>query len=202
MSQIDAIVKKLRYRYSVKHRQNDPFKVLISTVLSQRTKDENTHKASQKLFRLLQNPEAIANADVETLAELIKPAGFYRQKAKRIKEISRIIIDDYAGIIPDDISELLKLPGVGRKTANCVLVYGYNKDALPVDTHVHRIANRLGLTDTNTPEETEQNLRMTVPKTYWKELNSLLIKFGKEICKPQTPNCQDCPLYELCPRNF
>lgn len=198
---IIEIIEKLKGNKltALEHYQRDPFVVLISTILSQRTRDENTIKATNKLFSVYKTPEEIAKAPLEKLEEIIKEVGFYKVKAKRIKEVSRIIAEKYNNSVPDNIKELLKLPGVGRKTANCVLVYGYNKHAIPVDTHVHRISNRLGLVKTKSPEETEKELTKIIPKEYWRELNSLFVKFGQIICKPINPRCNECPLADICP---
>lgn len=199
--EIIEIIEKLKGSKltALEHYQRDPFVVLISTILSQRTRDENTIKATNKLFSVYKTPKEIAKAPLEKLEEIIKEVGFYKVKAERIKEVSRIIAEKYNNKAPDNIKELLKLPGVGRKTANCVLVYGYNKHAIPVDTHVHRISNRLGLVKTKSPEETEKELIKIIPKEYWRELNSLFVKFGQIICKPINPRCNECPLANICP---
>ena len=199
--EIIEIIEKLKGSKltALEHYQRDPFVVLISTILSQRTRDENTIKATNKLFSVYKTPEEIAKAPLEKLEEIIKEVGFYKVKAERIKEVSRIIAEKYNNKVPDNIEELLKLPGVGRKTANCVLVYGYNKHAIPVDTHVHRISNRLGLVKTKSSEETEKELIKIIPKEYWRELNSLFVKFGQIICKPINPRCNECPLANICP---
>jgi endonuclease-3 len=140
----------------------------------------------------------IAEADPVLLEPLIRPAGFYHVKAQRIVEVSRKLRDDFKGQVPEDMKGLLKLPGVGRKTANCVLVYGFQKPAIPVDVHVHRISNRLGLVNTKNPEETEVELEKIVPMEYWIELNDLMVQFGQTICRPQSPRHEECPLQELC----
>lgn len=178
----------------------EPFRVLVSTVLSQRTRDENTHIASERLFSKYDKPEQMAKVSNSEMEKLIKSAGFYREKAKKIKALSKIIIEDYGGKTPDNIDDLLKLPGVGRKTANCVLVYAYQKPAIPVDVHVHRISNRLGLVKTRNPEETEQELMKKIPKKHWIEINHSMVRFGQRICMPIIPKCSECPLSEVCPR--
>lgn len=194
------VVKKLRERYPYgRKKKREPFKVLIATVLSHRTRDEKTAQSTERLFSIYKTPKEIANADLYEIEKLIKDVGFYAQKAKRIKEISRIISEKYGCDVPKDVDKLMSLPGVGRKTANCVLVYGFNEDAIPVDTHVHRIANRIGLVNTKSPEETEVELRKIVPKKYWKEINELLVLFGREICLPKRPVCDICPLSNKCP---
>lgn len=196
---IDRIIACLKKRYPPgKINSNDPFRVLITTVLSQRTRDEVTERASDKLFAKYSNSSALAGADVGDIEELIHEVGFYRIKAPRVKEIARIISTDLEGRVPDSMEALLRLPGVGRKTANCVLVYGFGKDAIAVDTHVHRISNRLGLVNTKTPEGTEMELREVLPKKHWKYVNELFVRFGKEICKPVGPKCGECPVAESC----
>lgn len=175
-----------------------PYQVLVRTILSQRTRDENTDKATESLFNEYSTMEEVAEAPVEKIAELVRQAGFYNVKAARIKEVSNILLDEYDGIVPDNINELMKLPGVGRKTANCVLVFGFQKDAIPVDVHVHRISNRLGLVHTKEPEETEDVLREIVPQEYWLPINDLMVQFGQNICKPINPQHMECPFTELC----
>lgn len=195
---LKLLLGRLRGATALERYVESPFKVLISTILSQRTRDENTIKASEQLFAEYKTPGEIAGAPLERIEELIRPSGFYKVKARRVKEVSRIIVEDYGGRVPDSLEELLKLPGVGRKTANCVLVYGYGKSAIPVDTHVHRISNRLGLVKTRTPEETERELRRKIPREYWLELNGLFVKFGQQICKPVKPRCGECPVRDEC----
>ncbi len=177
---------------------NDPFKILIGTIISARTKDEYSKIAIRNLFSIFKSIEGIANAKEEDIANTIKVAGFYKVKAKRIKEVARIIHEKYNDQVPNDIEELLKLPGVGRKTANCVLVYAFNEHAIPVDTHVHRIANRLGLVNTNKPEETEEELKRIIEKRYWKYINDRFVMFGQNICKPIKPRCNECLLRDIC----
>ncbi len=176
----------------------NPFRVLITTILSQRTRDENTDEAAAALFEVYRNPAEIAAAPTPQVERLIKKAGFYRVKAKRVKEVSRIIHEDYNDVVPDDIDELLALPGVGRKTANCVLVYGFRISAIPVDVHVHRISNRLGLVDTTSPEETEVELSRIVPPAYWLDLNERFVRFGQDICRPIGPKHEECTIKDLC----
>ncbi len=175
-----------------------PYEVLVRTILSQRTRDENTDKATENLFNVYHTMEEVADAPVEEIAKLVKQAGFYNVKAARIKEVSNILLEEYDGIVPDTIDELIKLPGVGRKTANCVLVFGFQKDAIPVDVHVHRISNRLGLVHTKEPEETEQVLREILPQDLWLPLNDLMVQFGQNICKPINPQHDECPFTEYC----
>ncbi len=175
-----------------------PFEVLISTVLSQRTKDINTHKASEALFSSYSTPKEIAEAPLDHIKELIRPSGFYNVKAKRVKNIAKKIHEEYDDEVPEELGELLDLKGVGRKTANCVLVYGFGEPAVPVDTHVHRISNRLGIAETKDPEKTEEILENKIPEKYWIEINRLMVEFGKQICKPRGPECERCPLTSMC----
>lgn len=176
----------------------NPFRVLIATILSQRTRDENTEKATKKLFSRFKTPKGISEADLKELRKLIKPSGFYKVKAKRIKKVSRQLMNEFSGMVPKKIEELLKLKGVGRKTANCVLVYGFNLPAIPVDTHVHRISNRIGLVKTKNPEETEKKLMDTIPKKYWIEFNHLMVRFGQKKCFPRSPKCRICSVNLYC----
>jgi endonuclease-3 len=172
----------------------DPFQTLIATVLSQRTREEKTAKAAKNLFAAFPNAASLAGASPERVTALIRPAGFYRQKAPTIIEISRRLLSDFGGEVPRDMEKLLALPGVGRKTANCVLVYGFGVPAIPVDTHVHRISNRLGWVKTKTPERTEEALRESIPKRFWLDINELFVLFGRETCRPVGPLCPECPL--------
>jgi endonuclease-3 len=182
--------------------KQDPFKILISTILSARTKDTNTRVATNNLFSHYKTPLEIADAPVDELEDLIYAAGFYRVKAKRIKEVSQIIHNKYQDKVPDEKKNLLSLPGVGAKTANCVLVYAFKKPAIPVDTHVHRISNRLGWVSTLTPEKTEKALLEILPKNQWIRINRLFVRFGQEICIPNNPKCEICPLNNICPKDF
>lgn len=176
----------------------DPFRVLIGTILSQRTRDEMTEVASRQLFPKYGTPQALAHADIDDIARLIRPVGFYRQKARRIREVSQVLLDRHGGRVPDTYDELIALPQVGPKTANCVLVYGYGIPAMPVDTHCHRIPNRLGLAKTRTPEETEEALKRIIPRAYWLFVNEWLVRFGKEVCKPIGPRCSECSFTSFC----
>lgn len=198
-SSSDEILHRLKHYYSYTERQRDPFTVLISTILSQRTKDENTAKASQALFSKFDTPEKLAHADVAEVESLIKPSGFYHVKAERIKAVAYQILHRYGGRVPSTAEDLLSLPGVGRKTANCVLVYSFGIPAIPVDTHVHRTANRLALVSTTTPEETEYELMKIFSKKDWIPINHVLVSLGKEFCRPQTPFCHQCLLTDVCP---
>jgi endonuclease III len=199
---VDKVISCLREMYprGYSHTCRDPFYMLISTVLSQRTRDEVTIPATRRLFEVYGTPQKMAEADAEDIQALIKDVGFYRVKARRIIDISQIILQDYEGLVPDSMNELLKLPGVGRKTANCVLGYAYEQDVIAVDTHVHRISNRLGLVKTSDPDTTEKELEKVVPKHAWKEINGLMVLFGQNVCRPMSPRCEDCRLNNICPR--
>lgn len=181
-------------------RKRDPFKVLISCILSLRTQDKTTKEASQRLYALAETPQEMVNLSEEEIAQAIYPVGFYRNKARRIKEICRILLEEYGGEAPSDLDELLKLPGVGRKTANLVLTRGFNKPGICVDTHVHRICNRWGYVETKSPEETETILRQRLPSRYWLRINDLLVAFGQNVCRPISPLCSQCPLEDVCPK--
>jgi endonuclease III len=181
---------------------SEPFSALISTVMSQRTRGDVTCTAAKRLFERFPTPEKMVKADVSEIESLIKEVGFYRVKAGRIKEISSILLKKYDGRVPDSMEALLELPGVGRKTANCVLADAFLKDALAVDTHVHRISNRLGLIETKTPEETELELKKIFPQRYWRHINLLLVQLGQNICRPISPRCEICTLNDMCPKTF
>lgn len=170
----------------------------MSTILSQRTRDEKTEEASGRLFRAFPDVSSLAKADVEVVETLIRPVGFYRQKSRTLRELARVLLRDHGGLVPTDMESLLSLPMVGRKTANCVLVYGFGKPALPVDTHVHRISNRLGLVRTSTPEETEERLTKLIPRDRWLHVNELFVRHGQEVCHPIKPRCGDCDLKSSC----
>ncbi len=193
------IVEELNKLYKIREFvDKDSYKVLIRTILSQRTRDENTDQATKNLFGKYKNIYEVADAPLEDIEELVRCSGFYRVKAGRIKEVSRILIDQYGGEVPDNLKELVELPGVGRKTANCVLVYAFELPAIPVDTHVHRISNRIGLVNTKTPEQTEVELAKIAPEDLWIKLNDLMVQFGQSICKPMSPQCEICPISDIC----
>ena len=176
----------------------DPFRILIGTILSHRTRDENTTRATENLFSKYKTPSQLATADPDIVRRLIRPSGFYNMKTRNIMIASRQLVEEFGGEVPDNEEDLLKLHSVGRKTANCVLVYAFNKPAIPVDTHVHRISNRLGIVSTKEPEETEAELVLKVPKKYWLELNDLFVRFGQTTCKPIGPHCSTCSLSGGC----
>ena len=175
-----------------------PLSILIGTILSARTRDENTSAVVKKLFTKYKSASSLAQAKLSNVEKIIKSTGFYHVKAKRIIEVASLIDSKYSGKVPDSLDELLKLPGVGRKTANCVLVYAFDKPAIPVDTHVHRISNRLGLVQTKTPEETEIELMKKIPKKYWLKINDTFVMYGQNICKPISPMCDVCQIKKEC----
>ena len=181
-------------------REATPYQILIATILSLRTKDTLTAQIAPKLFSLADNPQAMVRHSEETIAQVIYPVGFYRNKAKNILAISHQLIAAYGGRVPDELDELLKLPGVGRKTANLVLTAGFQKSGICVDIHVHRISNRWGYVQTKTPEQTEFALREKLPPPYWIEYNALLVSFGQNLCTPVSPWCSRCPVAEFCDR--
>ena len=177
---------------------NNPYLVLIACILSLRTNDKTTYPATLRMLKLADNPHDMKNIRVEDLAKAIYPVGFYENKAKQIIELSRIIDEELDGKCPDEIEELIKFNGVGRKTANLVLSRGFNKPAICVDVHVHRIFNRLGYVKTKTPEETEFALSKKLPVKHWIDINTLMVTHGQNCCKPQRPNCKECPIEEFC----
>jgi endonuclease-3 len=177
-----------------------PFTVLISCLLSLRTQDKTTAAASERLFRLAKEPQAMTALPVETIEKTIYPVGFYKTKAQNIKKICAILLSRHDGRVPADIDELLTLPGVGRKTANLVVTLGYGKPGICVDTHVHRITNRWGYVQTKTPEQTETALRRKLPRSHWLMINDLLVTYGQNICKPISPFCSQCKIRSFCDR--
>lgn len=177
-----------------------PFKVLISCLLSLRTKDTTTAAASHRLFAVADTPEKLSKLSVGRIEKLIYPVGFYKTKAIRVRDISKVLISDYGSKVPDTIDELLKFHGVGRKTANLVVTLGYNKQGICVDTHVHRISNRLGYVKTKTPDETESALRLKLPKKHWIIYNDLLVTWGQNVCHPTSPWCSKCAISKYCNR--
>ena len=178
--------------------ETGPFSILIGTILSARTKDETTTKAVKALFLKYKNPKDLGNAKVKDVEKIIRSIGFFHVKSKRIIEVSKIIHQKYKDKVPEDLDTLVQLPGVGRKTANCVLVYAFEKPAIPVDIHVHRISNRLGLVDTKNPEETEQELMSKIDKKYWIDINDTFVMYGQNICKPISPMCDVCKIKKSC----
>jgi endonuclease-3 len=198
MEKVEKIISILNKKYKIKPWRDNPFKVLISCILSQRTKDEVTREASEKLFKFANTPEKILKLNERKIESLIYPVGFYRQKAKRIKKVCKILIEKYNGKVPNSREELLKLPGVGFKTADVVLSYGYGKPVIAIDTHVFQVARRLGLTKSNDPEKIRENLHKIIPKKFRLIVNLLFVEFGKEICRTIRPKCEICPIKKLC----
>ncbi len=182
----------------ISRKGRDPFEVLVSTILSLRTKDEVTRGAARRLLEQASDPTTLLGLDEEEIARLIFPVGFYKTKARTLRQICRDLLEKHEGTVPDDLDELLTLKGVGRKTANLVITLGYGKEGVCVDTHVHRISNRLGLVKTKTPEQTEMALRETLPRMYWIEFNDLLVTWGQNICRPISPFCSKCRVRPYC----
>lgn len=177
-----------------------PFAILVSTILSLRTKDDVTREASLRILEKGGSPEAMLSLDLKTIESLIYPVGFYKTKAKNLQAISRILIENYHSEVPDEMDALLALPGIGRKSANLILVEGFQKEGVCVDTHVHRISNRIGYVETRTPEETEFALRKQLPRKHWVKYNEYLVAFGQTICRPVSPFCSQCEAGDMCPR--
>jgi endonuclease-3 len=180
--------------------EDDPFKTLIGCILSLRTKDQTTAIAAPRLFALADTPHRMLELEAEELEKAIYPVGFYRTKARVIRQICRDLIERFEGRVPDKIDALLTLKGVGRKTANLVVTQAFRKPGICVDTHVHRISNRWGLVRSKTPEQTEGALREVLPRRYWIEYNGLLVAFGQTVCQPVSPFCSRCPLARRCPK--
>lgn len=206
IDKVVAVLKREMRRWKtpivgvVAERTRDPFQVLISCVLSLRTQDRTTAEASERLFRLADTPGAMVRLSAKRIERAIFPVGFYRTKARAIRGICRDLIDRFGSVVPDDIDRLLTLKGVGRKTANLVVTLGYRKDGICVDTHVHRISNRLGYVRTRTPEQTEMALRRKLPRKYWIIFNDLLVTYGQNLCKPVSPLCSQCRISSYCNR--
>ena len=206
---IDKIVNSLKNANQprsdfVKLMENfkDPYLVLIGCILSLRTNDRTTYPATLRMLELAKTPNRMKNVSVEDLKNAIYPVGFYENKAKQIIEFSKIIDEEFNGIVPNTIEDLIKFKGVGRKTANLVLAKGYAIPAICVDVHVHRIFNRLGYVNTKTPEETEFALRKKLPQKYWLDINTLMVTHGQNVCKPLKPDCENCPISEFCAKNI
>lgn len=205
MIDIDKIVEALK---EAKQTQSDfvklmdsfknPYLVLIACILSLRTNDRTTYPATLRMLELAKTPQEMMRVNEQDLEKAIYPVGFYKNKAGQIIELSKTIVEDLNGVVPDEIDELVKFRGVGRKTANLVLSLGFNKPAICVDVHVHRIFNRLGYIKTKDPEETEFALRNKLPKKYWIDINTLLVTHGQNVCKPINPQCENCPIAEYC----
>ena len=185
---------------AVARENSDPFRVLVATMISLRTKDEVTRKASDALLAAAPGPAALAALSLARIEKLIYPAGFYHTKAKSLRAAARILLDRHAGKVPPDMDELLQLPGVGRKTANLVRNLGFGLPGICVDTHVHRISNRMGWVTTRTPAGTEQALMEILPRRYWISINELLVRSGQSVCTPVSPRCSECPVSQWCAR--
>jgi len=201
IDEVIRILKRLVRKWEepvVGHYKEDPFTTLIGCLLSLRTQDTTTHGACQRLFRLARTPRAMLRLPTRVIERAIYPVGFYRTKARRIKEVCRTLLERYDGKVPDDLEELLSINGVGRKTANLVVTLAYGKPGICVDTHVHRITNRWGFVRTKTPEQTEMALRKILPRHHWRILNDLLVTFGQNLCHPTSPWCSKCPLESMC----
>ena len=206
---IDAVYRALKREFSKRHmpvidlitvQTGDPFKVLVSTILSARTKDETTAAASARLYRTVNTADDLRRLKPTEIDRLIYPVGFHRTKARHLALLPGRLEELFGGRIPDTVEELVQLPGVGRKTANLVVALGFNKPAICVDVHVHRICNRLGYVRTRTPLETEMRLRRILPEKYWTTINSLLVSFGQHTCRPVNPHCSSCPIARWCGR--
>ena len=207
--QINIVIKILKKELEVgslpivshlAENQRDPFVILISTLLSLRTKDEVTEVATERLFELASTPEGMLKVPLDKISKTIYPVGFYRVKARNIHHACRELIKRFSSKVPDDIDDLLSIKGVGRKTANLVVALAYGRDAICVDTHVHRISNRLGYVKTKTPEKTEFALRKKLPRRHWIIYNTILVAFGRQTCKPVSPLCSQCPINKYCER--
>ncbi len=205
---LEAVVKRLREAYrrregepivtALAKKRKNPYRILVATIISARTRDETTAEAAARLFERAPDAESLSRLDEDEIASLIYPAGFYRTKAAHLRRLGEVLVDKYDGEVPSSMEELLKLPGVGRKTANLVLGLAFGIDAVCVDTHVHRISNRLGFVKTSSPEETERVLRDILPRRYWIEYNTLLVSHGQHVCKPISPRCDACVVRDLC----
>ena len=201
LKKLKKAVRKFRTpSVTVIAKKNDPFTVLVSCIISLRTRDEVTELASTRLFALAKLPAELLELSNAKIEKAIYPAAFYRNKTKSLKELCQVLVKEYSGKVPDKLEQLLKLKGVGRKTANLTLILGHNKPGICVDIHVHRISNRWGYVKTNSPDETEMVLREILPKRFWKGYNDLLVSFGQNLCKPVSPFCSSCPVEDQCPK--
>ena len=201
LKKLKKAVRKFRTpSVTVIAKKNDPFAVLVSCIISLRTRDEVTELASARLFNLAKLPAELLELSNAKIEKAIYPAAFYRNKTKSLKELCQVLVKEYFGKVPDKLEELLKLKGVGRKTANLTLILGHNKPGICVDIHVHRISNRWGYVKTKSPDETEMVLREILPKRFWKGYNDLLVSFGQNLCKHVSPFCSSCPIEDQCPK--
>jgi len=198
LTSLDTLARLTALKELQMEESNDPFKILIGTILSARSRDENTSKIVRKLFQKYKNARELATADLNDIKSIIHSIGFYNIKALRIKQVSKIIVENFNGIVPNKLEDLLGLPGVGRKTANCVLVYAFNEPAIPVDIHVHRISNRIGIVRTQNPKKTEEELVKKIDKKFWLVLNNTFVRYGQNICLPLRPKCEVCNLKNIC----
>ncbi|MEN7982253.1 MAG: endonuclease III [Nanoarchaeota archaeon] len=203
---IPQVIKILSKKYSNKgvttlnrmRTKPKPFEILISCLLSLRARDENTEKVSEKLFKIANTPEKIISLPMKKLEKIIFSSGHYRKKAKTLQHVSRVLIDKYNSKVPDTYEKLISIKGIGPKTANIVLAFAFGKLVLPIDTHCHRIPNRMGWIKTKTPEQTEKELTKILPKKYWREFNAIFVQFGRDICNPISPKCSICPIKKYC----
>jgi len=201
LKKLKKAVRKFRTpSLTVIAKKNDPFTVLVSCIISLRTRDEVTELASARLFTLAKFPAELLKISNAKIEKAIYPTAFYRNKTKSLKELCQVLVKEYSGKVPDKLEDLLKLKGVGRKTANLTLILGHNKPGICVDIHVHRISNRWGYVKTKSPDETEMVLREILPKRFWKSYNDLLVSFGQNLCKPVSPFCSSCPVEDQCPK--
>ena len=201
LKKLKKAVRKFRTpSVTVIAKKNDPFAVLVSCIISLRTRDEVTELASTRLFALAKLPAELLELSNAKIEKAIYPAAFYRNKTRSLKELCQVLVKEYSGKVPDKLEQLLKLKGVGRKTANLTLILGHNKPGICVDIHVHRISNRWGYVKTKSPNETEMVLREILPKRFWKGYNDLLVSFGQNLCKPVSPFCSNCPVEDQCPK--
>ncbi len=178
----------------------NPFKILISCLLSLRARDETTEKISRELFKIADTPEKISKLSLKKLEKIIFSTGHYKKKAKTLKHVSRELINRFGSKVPKTREQLISIKGIGPKTANIVLAFAYNKPVIPVDTHVHRVSNRMGFVKTKTAEKTEPKLYKILPKKHWLNYNAILVQFGREICQPISPWCSKCPINKYCPK--
>lgn len=205
---IDKVMKTLTKHFHYKERTTlnrmrkkpNAFKILISCLLSLRTQDKNTEKTSKRLFAVADTPEKISKLPIKKLEKLIYSSGHYKKKARTLKHVSKVLLEKYHGKVPNKKEELLKIKGIGPKTANIVLAFAFGRVVLPIDTHCHRIPNRLGWVKTKNPEQTEKELEKILPKKYWREFNGIFVLFGQTICQPISPHCSTCPVRKYCPR--
>ncbi len=182
--------------FTLKLKSKEPFQIMVSAILSARTRDETTIKIVNRLFKKIKKPDDILKLSLNDLENLLYGVGFYRNKAKILKELAKTLVE--RSNIPNNFNELVKLPGVGRKVANIILAEVFGRDVIAVDTHVHRISNRLGVIKTRSPEETESELKKVIPKHLWRRINKAFVGFGQTVCLPKNPLCEECPINKNC----